>query len=125
MKRALCVMLVLAVAGSAFAAAVKIKDFTVTNEPAGATAMAILNYTSGPTPKFIAQVTVSGFTPNTTYDIVWLSPSQGDWISPGALVTDENGDGHVHLTAASLDLTDSTVSIQLNGVAHAVGSPAP
>jgi hypothetical protein len=130
MKRAICILLVLACVGSAFAAAVKIKEFTVVNEPAGAAAMAMMNYTGGPNAKTVVQVTVTGFTPNTTYDIVLDGGAWGWMIVPGVLQTDENGDGHAHWTVP-VNVSDSTVvQIGFAGTpgtqefdAHATGSP--
>ena len=131
MKRAICIVLVMAVAGSAFAAAVKIRDFEISaQEPAGAAAMAILNYANGGGGKTIVQITISGFTPNTTYNIVLDSPTNGAWIIGDAtLQTDENGDGHVHFTLPVLDMTDSTVKIGFGTSVYdfevrAVGSPS-
>jgi hypothetical protein len=109
-RRLLCVVLVCALVGVAYGAARKIRSFTPMGyELATADGMAIVNVANGGLnyPKTIFQVVLSGFTPNTLYDVgivpYGASPYpdpigqlDGVWKFNGALTTDENGNGTWH-----------------------------
>lgn len=103
-NRVLCVILVCAGVGAAYAAVVKIKDL----HPAGigliqnpnADGMAILHYKqqSGFTD---VNVVITDFLPNTVYGVC-LSP--GGQVS-GTIETNESGNGHIHDDTFAGDIT--------------------
>ena len=121
-RRLLCVVLVCALVGVAYGAARKISSFAPQgSEPATADGMAIFNFaqgTGGPNGtngKTILNIMITGFTPFTTYDVEFRSPTQGSWISGGVLVTDEDGDAKFKDEFPMLDISDSDIYIYLYG----------
>jgi len=93
---------VLAVAGIAYGAAVKIKEFEIigqTELSRDADAMAILNYAAGED-KTIVQIVLSAFVPDETYTYLVVSPSHtGLYSTPnGTFVTDKHGHATLHLS---------------------------
>jgi hypothetical protein len=120
-RRFVCLALVCALVGVAYAAAHKIRTFTPQgSELATADGMAILNFaqgTGGPLGtdgKTIVHIMITGFTPFTTYDVDLLSRTQGHNFGPGILVTDEHGDAQFHGDVPAPDISDSDIYIYVN-----------
>jgi hypothetical protein len=125
-RRFVCLALVCALVGVAYGAAHKISSFVPQgSELATADGMAILNFaqgTGGPLGtdgKTILNIMITGFTPFTTYDVEFRSPTAGSWISGGVLVTDEDGDAKFKDEFPMLDISDSDVYIYLYGTSGA------
>lgn len=104
MKRAMVLVILGGFATTAFAGAVKIKDFdnlAPATSP-DADGMAILNYASG-ADKTEVQIILSGLTPNTTYQIEITSPSHA--LSAN-LFLDTNNLGHLTAHVELVELPD-------------------
>jgi len=120
-RRLLCAVLVCALVGVAYGAARKIGSFAPQGtELATADGMAILNFaqgTGGPlgtNGKTIEHIMITGFTPFTSYDVEFRSPTQGSWFAGGILVTDERGDADFKGYLPGLDISDSDIYIYVN-----------
>lgn len=95
LKRIAFVLVVCAVVGVAYGAAVKIRSFeTYSPESLDADAMAILNYASG-NDKTIVQIIMSDFTPGATYDLR-LTDGVNERLDFDAITTDEHGHATYH-----------------------------
>ncbi len=120
-RRLLCAVLVCALVGVAYGAARKISSFEPQgSELATADGMAILNFaqgTGGPLGtdgKTITHIMITGFTPFTTYDVEFRSPTQGSFFGIGILVTDDRGDAQFKDSLPGLDISDSALYIYMN-----------
>lgn len=120
-RRLLCAVLVCALVGVAYGAAKKIRSFTPRGtELATADGMAILNFAQGSgggnwaDSKTIIHIAITGFTPLTTYDVKFESPTQGTSYGYAILVTDENGDAQFKDYVPGIDISDSSLSIYVN-----------
>ena len=125
-RRFVCLALVCALVGVAYGAAHKIGSFVPQGlELATADGMAILNFaqgTGGPLGtdgKTITHIMITGFTPFTTYDVEFRSPTQGSFFGGGILVTDDRGDAQFKDSLPGLDISDSDIYIYVN-----MGTPA-
>ena len=96
-KRVAFVLVVCSCAGIALGAAIKIRSFTTFDpEPLDADGMAILNFAAGQG-KTIVQIIVSDFSPETTYDLRFVSrDGTQKTTSIDAFTTDGNGHGTYH-----------------------------
>jgi len=116
LKRIAFVLVVCAVVGVAYGAAVKIRWFDNIAEPnQDADGMAILNYVSGQD-ETIIQIILSDFEPNRTgfdaYTAEFVSPNQP--LSPTAdIETDSHGHGTLHITYAG-GWSDSDIYIYVD-----------
>jgi hypothetical protein len=120
-RRLVCLALVCALVGVAYGAAHKISSFVFQgSELATADGMAILNFaqgTGGPNGtdgKTIQHIMITGFTPFTSYDVEFRSPTQGSWFAGSILVTDERGDADFKGYFPGLDISDSDIYIYVN-----------
>ena len=114
LKRMALVLVVCLCAGVAYGAATKIHSFQVfgPEDVENADGMAILNYAAGQD-KTIVQIAISGFTPNTMYEVNIESPSQ-TLVPKNSISTDDQGHGTLHLTLAPLvgnDYSDANIVI--------------
>ena len=98
-RRLLCVVLVCALVGVAYAGARKIRSFTTWNEPEDADGMAILNVADSQ--GLVIQIIVSGFTPNTTYLAAVSDGGDNDYFLD-VFTTDDNGNGRFHYKLSTL-----------------------
>jgi hypothetical protein len=114
--------------GVAYGAAKKINNFVPQgSELATADGMAILNFsqgTGGPLGtdgKTIVHIMITGFTPFTTYDVEYRSPTLGSLYGIGILVTDEHGDAQYKDQLPTIDISDSDLYILLSADIRAIG----
>jgi len=103
-RRWVCLALVCALVGVAYAGAVKFRSFTIFDEPPDADAMAIINIADSQ--GTILQVMVTGFSTNTPYSIGRIDAG-GDGTSDiayridPAFTTDDRGNATWHGTVGS------------------------
>lgn len=121
-NRLVCAVLVCTCVAIAYGAATKIRSFVPQGlENPEADGMAILNYASGQD-ETIVQIILSGFTHDTAYDVVFVSPTH--LLQPkflGQLITDKHGHGNLHATLPAIphlgengDWTDADIEIWIN-----------
>jgi len=97
-RRLLCVVLVCALVGVAYAGARKIKSFTTFNEPPGADGMAILNIHDGTGQE--VQLILTDFTPDNEYlPVLWNGidgPGNSEYNAFHTMNTNGQGNGTWH-----------------------------
>jgi len=114
-RRLLGAVFVCAMVGVAYGAANKIKSFAPQgSELSTADGMAMLNFANGHGGKTIRHLMITGFTPFTSYDVEFRSPTAGSWFAGGILVTDQNGDAKYKDEFPGLDISDSDLYIYVN-----------
>ncbi|MFH1108342.1 MAG: hypothetical protein V1790_03970 [Planctomycetota bacterium] len=100
-RRFVCLALVCALVGVAYAGATKIRSFTTFNEPEDADGMAILNVADSQ--GLVIQIIVSGFTPNTLYAPFLFDPCSGsEYYVLDYFTTDDRGNGRFHRDVGTL-----------------------